>query len=397
MNRRFHVCCVVPPHILRKLAESDEHRENALRTLALSERFRGRREIRASFEGLAGVPAGEKRRTVYNAQNQTNLPGLLVRGEGDPPTSDIAATEAYDFSGATYDFYMNAYSRNSIDGRGMRLDSSVHYDQSFDNAFWDGRQMVYGDGDQTIFDRFTKCLDVVGHELTHGVTAATAGLEYQGQTGALNESMSDVFGSLVRQMQLGQTADQADWLIGAGLLLPAINGVAIRSMKAPGTAYDDPQLGKDPQPAKMSDYLDTSDDNGGVHINSGIPNHAFYLAAIAIGGKAWEKAGKVWYVTLTQRLMASSGFQAAADATFDVAGNLYGANSPEEQAIADAWNGVGLTPSGSTGSQVSVPSSDASAVAASSKARSTATAASTMSATTTKRTTTKPAKKKKRR
>lgn len=360
MNRRFHVCYVIPPHILTKLAESDKHREHALRTLALGERFRGRREVRSAFEGLAGVPAGQKRRTIYDTQNQTTLPGSLVRGEGDPTTSDIAVTEAYDFAGATYDFYMTAYNRNSIDGRGMRLDSSVHYDQSFDNAFWDGRQMVYGDGDQTIFDRFTKCLDVVGHELTHGVTAATAALEYHGQSGALNESMSDVFGSLVRQMQSGQTADQADWLIGAGLLLPAIHGVAIRSMKAPGTAYNDPQLGRDPQPANMSDYLNTSDDNGGVHINSGIPNHAFYLAAIAIGGNAWEKAGKIWYVTLTQRLVPSSGFQDAADATFDVAGNLYGPNSPEQKAITDAWNGVGLTPSGSTGSQVTVSSGDAS-------------------------------------
>jgi len=382
MNRRFHVCWVIPPHILTKLAESDEHREHALRTLALGERFRGRREVRSAFEGLAGVPAGEKRRTIYNAQNQTTLPGTLVRGEGDPATSDIAVTEAYDFSGATYDFYMNAYNRNSIDGRGMRLDSSVHYDQSFDNAFWDGRQMVYGDGDQTIFDRFTKCLDVVGHELTHGVTAATAALEYHGQSGALNESMSDVFGSLVRQMQSGQTADQADWLIGAGLLLPVIHGVAIRSMKAPGTAYNDPQLGRDPQPATMSDYLNTSDDNGGVHINSGIPNHAFYLAAIAIGGNAWEKAGKIWYVTLTQRLVPNADFQAAADATFDVAGNLYGPNSPEQKAIADAWNGVGLTPAGSTGSQVTVPSGDASG--------------DTAVASTKKSKTTKPSKKQKK-
>ena len=156
----------------------------------------------------------------------------------------MAVNEAFDYSGATYDFYLTAYNRNSIDDNGMRLDSSVHYDSNFDNAFWDGQQMVYGDGDQTIFDRFTKCLDVVGHELTHGVTAATANLDYQGQSGALNESMSDVFGSLVKQMSLGQTADQADWLIGAGLFMPGIHGVALRSMSNPGTAYDDPESRK---------------------------------------------------------------------------------------------------------------------------------------------------------
>src|SRR5438034_3950366 len=156
---------------------------------------------------------------------------------------------------ATYDFYQKSYHGNSVEGRGLRLDSTVHYDQQFDNAFWDGRQMVYGDGDRVLFDRFTKCIDVVGHELTHGVTQYTAGLSYRGQSGALNESMSDVFGSLVKQMAAGQTADKADWLIGAGLLMPSVSGVALRSMKDPGTAYNDPQLGQDPQPANMANYL----------------------------------------------------------------------------------------------------------------------------------------------
>jgi Zn-dependent metalloprotease len=206
--------------------------------------------------------------------------------------------------------------------------------------------MVYGDGDQTIFDRFTKCLDVVGHELTHGVTAATAGLLYQNQSGALNESMSDVFGSLVRQMKENQTADQADWLIGKGLFLPTINGEALRSMKAPGTAYDDPTIGKDPQPADMAHYVNTRSDQGGVHTNSGIPNHAFYLVATQLGGFAWEKAGKIWYVTLTERLQPTSDFQAAADATFAVAGELFGQGSTEQQAVQNGWDGVGIAVNG---------------------------------------------------
>jgi len=289
---------------------------------------------------------GEKRRTIYDAHNQTNLPGTLVRAEGAAPINDDAANEAYDFSGDTYDFYEKAFKRNSIDNQGMRLDSTVHYDQNYDNAFWDGRQMVYGDGDQTIFDRFTKCLDVVGHELTHGVTAATAGLLYQNQSGALNESMSDVFGSLVRQMKENQTADQADWLIGKGLFLPTINGEALRSMKAPGTAYDDPTIGKDPQPADMAHYVNTRSDQGGVHTNSGIPNHAFYLVATQLGGFAWEKAGKIWYVTLTERLQPTSDFQAAADATFAVAGELFGQGSTEQQAVQNGWDGVGIAVNG---------------------------------------------------
>lgn len=336
-----HVCCIVPPHILRHLAEHPQYRARALRTLAFTERLRGRRDVLAHFAAV-GVATGQERRTIYDAQSQTTLPGKLVRGEGDSDSSDVAVDEAYNYAGNTYDFYMKVFQRSSVDGKGLRLDSTVHYDQDFDNAFWDGQQMVYGDGDKQIFDRFTKCLDVIGHELTHGVTQYTAGLTYQGQSGALNESMSDVFGSLVKQFTKGQTAAQADWLIGAGLLLPKV-GPALRSMKEPGTAYNSPLLGgKDPQPAKMADYLDTNEDNGGVHINSGIPNHAFYLTAIQIGGNAWEKAGNIWYVTLTQMLQPTSDFQDAANKTYAVAGELYGAGSAEQQAVQAGWAGVGI-------------------------------------------------------
>ena len=218
----------------------------------------------------------------------------MVRREGDAPTGDVAVDEAYDGLGATFALFWEAYQRNSIDDAGMPLDATVHYDQDYDNAFWDGTQMVFGDGDGELFNRFTISLDVIGHELTHGVTEKESGLAYFNQSGALNESISDVFGSLVKQRLLGQTADQADWLIGAELLTAKVNGVALRSMKAPGTAYDDPVLGKDPQPGHMNDFVRTNQDNGGVHINSGIPNRAFYLAATAIGGKAWDQAGQIW-------------------------------------------------------------------------------------------------------
>src|SRR5258705_701935 len=155
--------------------------------------------------------------------------------------------------------------------------------------------MLYGDGDGRIFNRFTKVLDVIGHELTHGVTQYTAALDYHDQSGALNEHFSDVFGILVKQYSLKQTAKKADWLIGAGIFTQRVHGAAIRSMKAPGTAYDDPTLGRDPQPAHMKNYVKSHDDSGGVHVNSGIPNHVFYLVATALGGNAWEVAGKIWY------------------------------------------------------------------------------------------------------
>lgn len=198
--------------------------------------------------------------------------------------------------------------------------------------------MVFGDGDGKLFNRFTISLDVIGHELTHGVTENEAGLVYFNQAGALNESLSDVFGSLVKQYALKQTAKHADWLIGAGLLAAGVKGKALRSMAAPGTAYDDPVLGKDPQPAHMKNYVSTTQDNGGVHINSGIPNHAFYLAATAIGGRAWERAGHIWYNALRDnKLKANAGFAAFARLTV-----AHAKNAKETKAVKNAWNAVGI-------------------------------------------------------
>ncbi|HEY9852307.1 MAG TPA: M4 family metallopeptidase [Leptolyngbyaceae cyanobacterium] len=336
------ICCIVPPHMLREVIERGNalQRAWAFQTLSLSERIRGRREALGNLLGI--TPAGEKRRTIYDAKNSTELPGKLVRGEGDPPSHDEAVNEAYDATGATYDFFQNIYGRNSIDDRGMRLDSTVHYDIQYDNAFWDGSQMVYGDGDGEIFQRFTKSIDVIAHELTHGVTQHEARLIYWGQPGALNESFSDVFGTLVKQWLLQQTVEEADWIIGKELFTPNINGVGIRSMQAPGTAYNDPVLGKDPQPAHVNDMYRGSEDNGGVHINSGIPNYAFYIAAMEIGGYAWEKTGRIWYITLRDRLRPWSNFKAAADRTIGVAEYIYGVNSKEQKAVRHAWEKVGV-------------------------------------------------------
>ncbi|HEY4933110.1 MAG TPA: M4 family metallopeptidase [Terriglobales bacterium] len=351
MKSHTPVCCILPPHILVKLSENPAYRDRAMRNLMLTEQLRGRRTVLGVMSALA-IAAGQERRTIYDDQHggSTSLPGQLVRGEGDNPTADDAVNEAYDYSGDTYDFYQQVFGRNSIDNRGMRLDSSVHYETDYDNAFWNGQQMVYGDGDGQFFQRFTICLDVVGHELTHGVTASTAQLEYQGESGALNESFSDVFGSLVKQRKLGQSANEADWLIGAGMFTPNVNGTALRSMAAPGTAYDDPNIGKDPQPADMSGF----DPQGDVHTNSGIPNHAFYLAAMKIGGNAWEKPGLIWYRTLTERLQPTSSFQDAADLTVAVAGEQFGAGGLEQKSVQQAWQEVGISPSIATAVRIPV-------------------------------------------
>jgi Zn-dependent metalloprotease len=231
----------------------------------------------------------------------------------------------------------------------MRLDGYVHYGASFNNAFWDGSEMIFGDGDGVLFTDFTKSLDVIAHELTHGVTEFTAGLEYRNQSGALNESISDVFGSLVKQWAAGQTADQADWLIGAEIFTPDIGADALRSMKNPGKAYNNPIFGRDPQPDNMNRYVTMPDtdegDHGGVHINSGIPNKAFYLTSVGIGGQAWEAPGHIWYAAV-QASTSTTDFQEFADTTYLKAGQLYGSQGAEQQAVLSAWKEVGIRISG---------------------------------------------------
>lgn len=341
------LCNIIPPYILENIISkgNDQQREFAERTLQQDKQMRAMRATRLQRRIAAveqsGASTARKNRMIYTANNTATQPGTLVRSEGQKPSGDVEVDEAYDGFGATFDLFWDIYKRNSIDGNGLDMIATVHYDYHYNNAFWDGTQMVFGDGDGTMFNRFTIAIDIMGHELAHGVTEHTANLEYQEQSGALNESISDVFGSLVKQRTLNQTADQADWLIGAGLLAEGINGVALRSMKAPGTAYDDWLLGKDPQPDHMSKYVETTSDNGGVHTNSGIPNKAFYLAAVGIGGKAWEVAGNIWYQTLLDpRLSNTAKFQEFADLTVDNAGKLY--NSTIKATVAKAWKDVGI-------------------------------------------------------
>ncbi len=353
-------CHIIPPYMLEALlADADPDVADRARTsLRVDAQVRAARAVQplsATLKPLrtAGAVAPSPHRVISDARHTQTTPGTRVRGEGDPPTDDKATDEAYDGLGDTWTFYESAYGRDSIDGRGMTLLGTVHYGRAYDNAFWDGTQMIFGDGDGTIFNRFTIAKDVIGHELTHGVTAATANLTYSDQPGALNESISDVFGSCVKQMALGQTAAEADWLIGEGLLAVGIRGRALRDMLHPGTAYDDPRLGTDPQPADMSGYVTTGDDNGGVHTNSGIPNRAFALAATSLGGHSWEVAGAVWYAVLT-------GPDITPDCDFATFARLTGAEAAARHgvdaatAVATAWERVGVTSRAETPSR-SVP------------------------------------------
>jgi Zn-dependent metalloprotease len=213
--------------------------------------------------------------------------------------------------------------------------------------------MWYGDGHPNRSNRFTIDLAIIGHELSHGVVQYEGGLRYRKDTGAINEHFADVFGILVKQYHLKQSANESNWLLGEGLWRPNIvNGKALRSMKEPGTAYGpDPLIGKDRQPAHMRDYVDFGNcisagtcDYGGVHINSGILNKAFYNSAIEIGGNAWEVPGQIWYTSLVNlpNNPDRTTFQDLANTTFAEAGKLYGLDSKEQKAVYKGWHDVGI-------------------------------------------------------
>lgn len=338
------------PHVLRNIAKngSIEQRNNALETLAFDSSFRITRKTHPLFKHLNTIEEirsskPNEQRLIFDAQHEQTPTGKLIRAEGAPASHEKSVDEAYSGLGATYDFYWKIFERNSIDDAGMKLEAVVHFAKNYNNAFWNGEIMVFGDGDGDLFNRFTTCLDVIGHELTHGVTQHEASLTYSGQSGALNESLSDVFGSLIKQYHRKQKATEADWIIGEGLLTNKVNGIGLRSMKAPGTAYDDKVLGKDMQPANFKNYIETYQDNGGVHLNSGIPNHAFYLMATRMDDFAWEKAGRIWYETIrNNRLKSNASFKDFATLNIQISQKLYGANSEEYKITQACWKEVGI-------------------------------------------------------
>lgn len=279
---------------------------------------------------------GERR--IYNSSNQYAQRVALARMEGDTPVADATVNVAYESSGYVRDYFREEFGLNSLDNRGMPIISNVHYGVKYNNAYWDGDEMTYGDGDGKEFDNFAGAIDVVAHEMTHGLTQFLANLEYYGQSGALNEHFSDVFATIIKQRYLKQPPEEADWLIGDKVVTSNFPGTAIRSMKAPGTANK-----FDVQPDHMDRYYTGSSDNQGVHINSGIPNKAFYLSAIELGREA---VALIWFETL-RRLWRTAQFQDFLTQVMDVSTRLseegkVPAGSPE--ILADSLAAVGLKP-----------------------------------------------------
>ncbi|HKG89868.1 MAG TPA: M4 family metallopeptidase [Nitrososphaeraceae archaeon] len=334
IRKLSHVeCHFTPPYILRKQLEegSQEQKRKALRNLELSSALRSQRRLRSAMYGMFVSLGPQKQRFIHDTENRTfPRPGKLIRSEGQPELpGDNDANKAYDGSGQTYDFYKEEFQRNSIDDNGMPLISSVRYDVDLDNAMWDGQYMSYGEGGGGFFKRGRMTdLVVCAHELTHGVTENESFLEYFDEMGGLNEGLSDIFGIMCEQWVKKQKVDDSSWLIGEGAVE---NGQGLRSMKEPGTAF--------PGDAQIGHYRDF-DPGMDPHVCSGIPNKAFYLTCMEIGGYSWEKAGKIWYVALKDHVGQYTKFQDMANFTFTLAGQLFGDDI--KKAVQKGWDVVGI-------------------------------------------------------
>jgi Zn-dependent metalloprotease len=356
-NHFSPVQCILPPYLTDKLVDSPDKNISkiAINTKFRSFRLRSDREFfkdtTSAEKTLLGVAVQKPAKVpvlkmeVYSCNKKPSTTGakLLWNTASAKLPTDKDAKNVINGGRGTWHFYYDLFGRNSIDNLGLTIQQYIHYDKKYDNAFWDGRRMIFGDGDGTIFGSFTTDIDVIGHELTHGVTQYEANLDYHVQSGALNEAFSDIFGIMIKQRVLNQDVTQSDWLIGENVLLG--DQYALRSMKAPGTAYKNhPDLGDDPQPATMDGFVKLPDtaggDWGGVHYNSGIANFAFYVAAFNMGGFAWEKAGKIWYAALTDKvnLKKNATFSDLKKLTIKIAGQMFGAKSLEAKAVADGWN-----------------------------------------------------------
>ncbi len=341
MTTKFNrISGILPPHLVDAIVTIDPMKAHLFVNRSQTAQFFLNAPARTNpyFRFIGG---GKSDREVYDAKNSQRRPGTKARFEGEASTSDNIVNEAYDFTGYVREYLMQVHGRNGIDGHGMKMLSTVHYGKDYDNAFWDGSQMTYGDGDNDIFKTFV-LLDVCGHEIGHGVTEHEAGTEYQGQSGALNEHYSDVQGESIEMFVRKLTVDKHDWVVGNGIFVAGIKGDGIRNMLKPGTAYNDPKLGKDPQPGHMKDYVKMSGDNGGVHYNSGIPNRAFALFALSLGGFVWEKAGKVWYAARPAAGKKPS-FAQFAFHTVEACKALGYTN--EVARLEKAWSDVGVSPS----------------------------------------------------
>ena len=338
-------CNIIPADVLDKLSKdktlSASERQNLADAAALDRQFRKARSAQVKISSLASSMsmaidlAAVPTIPVYDCKNTQSLPGTPVNNPGN--STDITVKGTFTETDGMAKFLSKEFGRNSLDGRGMTMLSSVHFGQNFNNAFWNGTQMTYGDGDGNIFLNFTLANDVIGHELTHGITQFTTQLSYTNQAGGLNESCSDVFGSMFRQWRKDHTVIQADWLIGKEIMGPAATArgfTCLRDMADPAAKHC-----LAPQPKHFKNYKNGMD----PHESSGIPNFAFYKAAKAIGGKSWLKAGKIWYGAMASYPpSANMNMMTFANRTRKQAAILFPGDPSIAKAVDSAWKAVGL-------------------------------------------------------
>jgi len=339
-------CFIVPPDVLKRIAEDrtlpDDVRQAAADTARISVEMRKLRtqagkltsvatSVRAALPQLAAAPAV----TVYDCKHSQTLPGTPVPNPGS--AADPTDKRTFKETTGVADFYQKVFNRNSVDGAGMTLMSSVHYGVKYNNAMWNGSQMVYGDGDLAIFIDFTNGNDVIGHELTHGVTQHSLQLGYTGDAGGLNESLSDCFGSMFRQWEANQDVNAADWLIGHDIMGPTAKAKGYTCLRNMANPADKHCLA--PQPTKYSQITPGMD----PHYSSGPPNLAFCVACKTLGGKSWERIGQVWYRSLTGFGPSPNlKMKKFADRTRTVAAQLYGSTPAVAAAVDNGWKQVGL-------------------------------------------------------
>lgn len=341
-----HTCCIIPHDVLDKLAGDEKLpakvRKASADTAKVSTQIRKLREqagqltstvqlVSAGFVQLATKP----KITVYDSQHSQSLPGTPVKNAraAKDPTAKRACAETTKVA----EFYKKVFNRNSADDAGMTLMSSVHYGKAFNNAMWDGSQMIYGDGDSKIFVDFTLSNDVIAHELTHGVTQHTLQLAYANDAGGLNESLSDCFGVMFHQWRAKEDVTKANWLIGADIVGPAAKSRGYTCIRNLANPADNKCLA--PQPINYSQLKRGMD----PHFTSGPPNLAFYTACKAVGGKSWETIGQVWYNVLsTSGPVPTMTMPDFAARTRAAAVQMFGAGSKAAVAVDAGWKLVGL-------------------------------------------------------
>lgn len=351
------VCTIIPNRVLVRLLEKEKNPKKKMQLLNHIKQSAGLRSKRAIAYNYAGVRNAiaanlirlkEKNIHFYDCKESHDLPlkpsfeinERYERKKKKPtPTRKLINTREIDNMEKVYDFWHENFGRESFDAKSAVVKYYANYGKNYDNAFWDGENLTFGLGDPSYFNPFGRFIDVQGHELGHAIIQYEADLIYEGQSGALNEHVADVFGITVKHWVEGKDVNSGSWSIAQGLWKSnqGSDYRALRDMASPGTAYPG-----DDQPAHMSEFYDGQEDNGGVHINSGIPNKVFYLLCTGLGGNSWDKPLKLWYQTIKDQRVTGqrTGFRPFAAATYNVAKRKY--DEATANLVRDCWNQVGL-------------------------------------------------------